>query len=349
MSQECGNYQTKSEQHCKIVLKICKDRLKFTIPLFMIIVITSFSATAFADPIILLDKSAYKYGDEIKISGNVEYQQEMFVIIQIRSSTDIVAIDQMFPSRSGKFSATFDTEGPKWRESGAYTVLASYAGEKVEKSFQFSKPIEKPLDEEKTEPKLQMPEAPKPKIVIRGFPDPAESPQHYYDRYANESEFKVWFDSIFPGYTIQEIVGYKQTHIPGFPDTQYSPQYYINRYNDEDLFKAWFDRQFSEKTIYDVLGMTEQTRMIAPRWVKQYAQMWSDGQISDNRFINGIADLIRQNIIVVNDGIVLQNSQSETIPPWFKNTARWYGQNLITDDDFLSGLQYLIEKKIIVI
>lgn len=312
------------------------------------IVITSFSA-AFADPVILFDKSTYRYGDEIKISGNVEYQQETFVIIQIRSSTDIVAIDQMFPSRSGKFSATFDTEGPKWRESGTYTVLASYAGEKVEKSFQFSKPIEKPLDEEKIEPRLQVQEAPKPKIVIRGFPDPAKSPQYYYDRYANEPEFKHWFDSIFVEYTIQEVVGYKPTHVSGFPDPSYSPQYYINRYNDEDLFKAWFDRQFLEKTIHDVVGMTEQTRTIIPRWVKQYAQMWSDDKIGDKRFIDGIADLIRQNIIVVNYDIILQNGQDETIPSWFKNTARWYGQNLITDDDFVSGLQYLIEKKIIVV
>ncbi|QLH10005.1 hypothetical protein DSQ19_07140 [Candidatus Nitrosotenuis sp. DW1] len=315
----------------------------------MIVTITSFSATAFADPIILLDKSTYKYGDIVKVSGNVEYQQEMFVIIQIRSTTDIVAIDQMLPSRSGKFSATFDTEGSKWKESGTYTVLASYAGQKVEKSFQFSKPVEKPLEEEKTEPKPQMLEMPKPKIVIKGFPDPANSPQYYYDRYANEIEFKHWFDSMFVGYTIQEAVGYKPTHVPEFPDPSHSPQYYINRYNSEDLFRAWFDRQFSEKTIYDIVGMTEPTRTIAPKWVKQYAQMWSDDEIDDKRFIDGIADLIRQNIIAVNGDIIPQNGHDKIIPSWFKNTARWYGQDLITDDDFLSGLQYLIEKEIIVV
>ncbi len=342
--QEGASHQTGSEQR-HISISRCKNRLEFTAPIFMITVL-SFSAVAFADPIISLDKSTYRYGDEIRISGNVEYQQDMFVIIQIRSASDIVAIEQMFPSHSGKFSATFDAEGPKWQESGAYTVLVAYTGQKIEKSFQFSHPVAKQIGEEKTEPKLQVP---KPKIIIKGFPDPTKSPQYYYDRYASEPEFKQWFDSIFTGYTIQEITGYRPTHVPEFPDPSYSPQYYINRYNGEDLFKAWFDRQFSEKTIYDVVGMTEQTRMIAPRWVKQYAQMWADGEIDDKRFIDGIADLIRQNIIVINDGVILQSGHDTTIPPWFKNTSRWYGQNLITDDDFLSGLQYLIEKEIIMI
>ncbi len=312
------------------------------------IIIMSFS-TAFADPIILLDKSTYKYGEPIKISGIVEYQQDMFVIIQIRSTSDIIAIDQLFPSKSGKFSAAFDTEGPKWQESGTYTVLASYAGQKIEKSFQFSKPVENPPVFETTEPKLQMQEEPKPKIIIKDFPDPVKSPQYYYDRYTNEPEFRHWFDSIFAGYSIQEIVGYKPTHVPEFPDPSHSPQYYINRYNSEDLFRAWFDRQFSEKTIYDIVGMTEPTRTIAPKWVKQYAQMWSDDEIDDKRFIDGIVDLIRQNIIVINDNIITQNGQDKIIPSWFKNTAGWYGQDRITDDDFLSGLQYLIEKEIIVI
>lgn len=320
--------------------------MKITLPLLAVLV-TLFSVNAFADPSVSFDKSSYNYGDTLKISGNVEYQQGMFVIIQVRSSSDIVAIDQLFPSSSGEFSAAFSAEGPKWQESGMYNVLVSYAGQKIEKAFQFSKTQENPTENTQTEQELRPLE--KPKIVIKGFPDPAKSPQHYYDRYNNESEFKLWFDSVFAGYTIQEIVGYKTTYVPGFPDPNHSPQYYIDRYNNEDLFREWFERQFPEKTIYDVVGVTEQARTVAPGWVRQYAQMWSSEEIDDGLFIERVADLIRQNIIEINEDITKQDSLDKIIPSWFKRNAGWYSQNLITDDDFLSGIQYLIENGIIVV
>ena len=319
--------------------------MKITLPLLAVLV-TLFSVNAFAYPSISFDKASYHYGDSVKISGNVEYQQGMFVIIQVRSSSDIVAIAQLFPSSSGEFSSTFTAEGPKWQEAGTYNVMVTYAGQKVEKTFQFSKSQKNPTDKTQTE---QEPPLEKPKIVIKGFPDPAKSPQYYYDRYNNEPEFKLWFDSVFSGYTIQEIVGYKATHVPGFPDPNHPPQYYIDRYNNENPFREWFDQQFPEKTIHDVVGVTEQTRTIAPAWVRQHAQMWSSEEIDDERFIEGIADLIRQNIIEINEDITNQDSLDKTIPSWFKRIASWYSQSLITDDDFLSGIQYLIENEIIVV
>ncbi len=331
--------------------------MKLALSLLLVILITSFSYNAFAEPTVLLDKSLYSQGDTINVSGSVEYQEGMFVIIQLRSESDIVAIDQLFPSPSGKFSTAFEAEGPKWQELGTYTVIVSYAGQKVEKTFQFSKPESTPTETpatpsvQESQP-IQEPqqlEKPKPKITIKGFPDPTKSPQYYYERYNDDVEFKQWFDSTFVGYTIQDVVGYKSTRVAGFPDPNQPPQYYIDRYNNEKPFMDWFDQYFPEMTIYDVVGVTEQIRTIAPSWVKQYAGMWSSEEIDDERFIEGIADLIRQNIIEVDADITKQDSLDKTIPVWFKRNASWYSQDLISEDTFLSGIQYLIEKEIIVV
>jgi hypothetical protein len=316
----------------------------------LVVLVTLFSANALAQPYLILDKSTYSYGNTIKVSGSVEYQEGMFIIIQIRSPSDIVAIDQIFPSRSGKFSAAFEAEGPKWEETGTYTVLVSYQGQKTERTFQFSKPQPIPNETATVQEPVQEPiPPPKPMITIKGFPDPARSPQHYYDQYNNDPEFKIWFDATFVGYTIQDVVGYKPTRVTGFPDPNQSPQYYIDRYNNEKPFREWFDQYFPEKTIYDIVGVTEQIRTIAPSWVKQYAKMWSGEEIDDRRFIEGIADLIRQNVIEVSADITKQDSIDKTIPVWFKRNASWYSQDLISEDDFLSGIQYLIEKEIIVV
>ncbi len=322
--------------------------MKLTISLFLVVIVTLFSANAFAQPYILLDKPAYTYGNTVKVSGNVAYQDGM-IIIQLRSPSDIVAIDQISPSRSGKFSIAFEAEGPKWQESGTYTVIVSYQGQKTEKTFQFSKPQPSPTETPTTQQPVQEPPPPKPKITVKGFPDPTKSPQHYYDQYNTDVEFKRWFDSTFVGYTIQEVVGYKATRVAEFPDQSQPPQYYIDRYNNEEPFRKWFDQYFPEATIYDIVGVTEQIRTIAPSWVKQYAKLWSSEEIDDSRFIEGIADLIRQNIIEVNADIIKQDSLDKTIPTWFKRNADWYSQDLISEDDFLSGIQYLIEKEIIVV
>jgi hypothetical protein len=323
--------------------------MKLAISLLLVVLVTLFSANALAQPYLLLDKSTYSYGNTIKVSGSVEYQDGMFIIIQVRSPSDIVAIDQIFPARSGKFSASFEAEGPKWEESGTYTVLVSYQGQKAERTFQFSKPQPTPTETPTVQQPVQEPTpTPKPKVTIKGFPDPTKSPQYYYERYSDDVEFKRWFDVTFAGYTIQDVVGYKPTGVAGFPDPNQPPQYYIDRYNNEKPFREWFDQYFPEKTIYDIVGITEQIRTIAPSWIKQYAKMWSGDEIDDRRFIEGIADLIRQNIIEVNTDITKQDSPDKTIPVWFKRNADWYSQDLISEDDFLSGIQYLIEKEIIV-
>jgi len=305
-------------------------------------------ANAFAEPSVTLDRQSYSYGDAIKVSGKVQYVQGEFVIIQIRSASDMPDIRQFVPPASGSFSAMFEAEGPKWQIPGTYTVMVSYNSQTAEKAFQFTIPEgAKPSQPEKVSIPKETPE--KPKVTVRGFPDPSRSPQHYIDRYENEPEFRRWFEATFPGFSIYEIVGYEPTHVSSFPDPAHSPQYYIDRYENEEAFREWFDAQFPQKTIYDVVGAPEEIRKIVPTWVKQYARWWYEGSIGDAQFADRISELIRQNVIIVDESLPISNNQNKAIPGWFKNNALWYYQGHITEDDFMSGIQYLIEQEVIVV
>jgi len=315
--------------------------------------------TIFAEPSIILEKNSYITNDIIKVSGKVVFQENTSLVIQIRSLSDIVAIKQLTPSKSGSFSTSFDAVGPKWVESGTYTMIVSYADEKSEKTFEFStidtsEKGETAIDKiyktktESIQEKIQ-PSKSNLKISMLGFPDPALSPNYYIDLYNTDSVFKKLFDTSFPGYKIQEMVGYKSTHISGFPDPALSPQYYVDRYSNEPRFKIWFDSQFPDNDIYDIVGISEKTRPSVPSWIKQYAQSWSNDEITDSQFASGITELIQRKILLISDDLVKTKNPNSDIPSWFKNTALWYSNDTITENDFLFGLQYLIEKEIIVI
>ena len=45
-------------------------------------------------------------------------------------------------------------------------------------------------------------------IGLADFVDASKDPQHYVDRYYNESTYKAWFDRNYPELTIEEAVGY---------------------------------------------------------------------------------------------------------------------------------------------
>jgi len=313
--------------------------------------IITYPVASFAESFVSLDKKSYMVGDKIKISGRVVYEENVPIVIQVRSISDLVAIKQFFPLKSGSFSTDIDIIGPKWAQSGTYTVIISYGDEKYEKIFGFSTTniSEKNESEQIRHTQETIKSQPKSKISISDFPDPMLSPNYYINLYNTDSDFKKLFDTSFPGYRIQELVGYEATDTPGFPDYNLSPQYYVDRYSNEPRFRAWFDSQFPDKTIYDIVGMSEETRQTMPSWIKQYVQLWSTGEITDSQFTSGITELIQKKILVLSDNIIKTKNSDNSIPSWFKNIATWYSNETITEDDFLLGLQFLVEKKIITI
>ncbi len=319
------------------------------------------------------DKSLYRLGDSIKITGNVVYDSAIpTIIIQIitPSGSGLAHIDSAIPKNDGTFTKTIHAGGPTWNEDGKYTIKISYAGN-LEKLIDYEK-ISSDSESNSSEsnnsesnnpnptsslPETTIPKTPSltemeseisftenPKMRILGFPSFDKSPQYYIDRYYTEPEYKSWFDSQFPLYSIDDVVGYRTTTIENFPSFDKSPQYYIDRYYTEPEYKSWFDSQFLDKTIYDVLGFSTDI----PDWIKTHAKNWATGDISDSEFMSGLDFMIENKIIVI-PGIDYVDSSIGDVPSWFRNTSHWWANDLISQQEFINSLKFLIQKDIILI
>ena len=297
------------------------------------------------------DKILYNTDDSIIISGNVDYDPDLFsIIVQIitPSGSGLAHVDSIVPNNDGSFTKTINAGGPTWPENGYYTIKLSYGGN-LEKSIEYQKSSE--YVPPTSTPSTSTPSAEiddlftvNPKMIIFGFPALDKSPQYYIDRYNNEPSYKSWFDNQFPFYDLEQVVGYQLTHIENFPALDKSPQYYIDRYNNEPSYKSWFDNQFPTKTIYSVLGFST----YIPDWIKDYARNWATGEISDSEFMIGL-DFMIQNKIIVISGIDSTSFSTEDIPSWFRNTSHWWSAGLISQQEFINSIKYLIQEDIILI
>jgi len=87
--------------------------------------------------------------------------------------------------------------------------------------------------------------------------------------------------------------------------------------------------------------------VIIPDWVRNNADWWSKGQISDKDFATGIEFMIQEGMIIIPSTKSGQVSEDAVIPDWVRNNADWWSKGQISDKDFANGLQYLIENGII--
>ena len=85
-----------------------------------------------------------------------------------------------------------------------------------------------------------------------------------------------------------------------------------------------------------------------PDWIRNNALWWSQEQIDDKTFVQGVEYMIKNDIIIIPD-IEQGNSESQEIPPWIRNNALWWSQEQIDDKTFVQGLEYLIKQGIIVV
>jgi len=327
-----------------------------------------------------IDRSSYESGDTIILVGSVDLVEgSQFISLQILNppQNDFVQIDMFSPNSDGSFSKSYIAEGPKWNLDGIYTMKLFYNNEWFETTFEFSTtepklesepefesaPESKPKIEVEPEPEPNFEISPEPesdieneqrlfvkqeqKTHIPEFPSFYKSPQYYFDRYNNENNYKSWFDSQFPNTEIKKVVGYEKTHIQGFPDNSKSPNYYFHRYNNENNYKSWFDSQFPGKSIHQVLGFPDPVSV--PLWIKNNAQWWASGHISDDDFVSGIQFLIENDIIIIPDMPESQISQEKDVPDWIRNNASWWSYDRISEEEFLNGIKYLIQEGIIVV
>ncbi len=90
----------------------------------------------------------------------------------------------------------------------------------------------------------------------------------------------------------------------------------------------------------------ENNGILIPKWIKNNAGWWADGQIDDSSFVEGIQYLIKEKIMNIPPS---QDTSTKTneIPSWIKNNAKWWSDGQIDDKTFVSGIQFLIKQGII--
>ena len=82
---------------------------------------------------------------------------------------------------------------------------------------------------------------------------------------------------------------------PNFVDPEKDPHSYVDRYNNESEYKEWFDENYPDYTIYEAVGISEPI----PGWIKNNADWWAQGLITEDDFVKGIEFLVKQGIIKV--------------------------------------------------
>jgi len=83
-----------------------------------------------------------------------------------------------------------------------------------------------------------------------------------------------------------------------------------------------------------------------PSWIKNNAKWWSQGQIGDSEFVQGVQYLIKHEIMKIPQ-TQSDSSLSHQIPSWVKTSAGWWASGQISDNDFVKGIQYLVNSGII--
>ncbi len=86
---------------------------------------------------------------------------------------------------------------------------------------------------------------------------------------------------------------------------------------------------------------------VIPKWVKNNADWWAQGLISDDDFVKGMQFLIKEQIIDIPKLPHPTSWMDSNIPSWVKNNASWWADDLIHEDEFIKGIKYLAEKGII--
>ncbi len=96
-----------------------------------------------------------------------------------------------------------------------------------------------------------------------------------------------------------------------------------------------------------VLGF--QDPVAIPSWIKNNAEWWSTGQITDSDFLAGIEFMIENNIIVIPYLPEPDSNSDHDVPNWIRNNANWWAQDKISEDEFVNGIKFLIQNGIIVV
>ena len=87
--------------------------------------------------------------------------------------------------------------------------------------------------------------------------------------------------------------------LASFVDPQKDPQHYLDRYSNEQNYKEWFDKNYPDYTIYEAVGLANPDDEAIPDWIRNNAKWWSEDQITEIDFLNGIEYLLEKKIIQI--------------------------------------------------
>ncbi len=95
-----------------------------------------------------------------------------------------------------------------------------------------------------------------------------------------------------------------------------------------------------------VNSVTNQNEISIPDWIRNNALWWSEKEIDDETFIQGIEYLIKNEIIIIPQ-TQQETLETQEIPSWIRNNAGWWAEGTIDDETFVDGLEFLIQNGII--
>jgi len=113
-------------------------------------------------------------------------------------------------------------------------------------------------------------------------------------------------------------------------------------------FKNLDNNNLAKSTIPIVINriINQDNEISLPNWIRNNALWWSEEQIDDNTFIQGIEYLIKNKIIIIPQ-TQQESPRSQEIPAWIRNNAAWWAADQIDDKTFVQGLEFLIQKGVI--
>jgi len=109
-------------------------------------------------------------------------------------------------------------------------------------------------------------------------------------------------------------------------------------------FKNLDSNKLAKTTIPIVINRITSNEISIPDWIRNNALWWSEEQIDDNTFIQGIEYLIKNEIILIPQ-TQKKTSESQEIPSWIRNNAAWWADGQIDDETFVQGLEFLIQER----
>ena len=171
------------------------------------------------------NKSAYENANKVMITGQIPIQdydpkQGKHIKFSIISpENEIILTGQSAPQLDGSFIFETFAMDSRWKTDGDHifnfnfgsissNLVLSYDNSQFE-----NVDLETRTDEKVVEPVVEpvVKESEPVQLGIALFVDTSKDPQHYIDRYFNESIYKEWFDKNYPQYiSIYQAVGLEE-------------------------------------------------------------------------------------------------------------------------------------------